>query len=96
VKERLAARVRQLKPSATLAVNAKAKALKAQGVDLINLSAGEPDFDTPDHIKEAAIKAIKEGFTRYTPVAGIPELREAIVAQIQRTTGFPMFPKRWW
>ncbi len=80
----LAQRVINLKPSPTLAVDAKAKALKAQGADIINLSAGEPDFDTPDHIKEAAIKAIKDGFTKYTPVAGIVELRQAIIDKLKR------------
>ncbi len=80
----LAQRVVNLKPSPTLAVDAKAKALKAQGADIINLSAGEPDFDTPDHIKEAAIKAIKDGFTKYTPVAGILELRQAIIDKLKR------------
>ncbi len=81
--KRLASRVRELKPSATLAINAKAKALRAKGIDIVNLSAGEPDFDTPAHIKAAAIKALEEGFTRYTPVPGIPELREAICARIK-------------
>ena len=80
----LAERVVNLKPSPTLAVDAKAKALKAQGADIINLSAGEPDFDTPDHIKDAAIAAIKEGFTKYTPVAGIVELRQAIIDKLKR------------
>ncbi len=80
----LAERVINLKPSPTLAVDAKAKALKAQGADIINLSAGEPDFDTPDHIKDAAIAAIREGFTKYTPVAGIVELRQAIIDKLKR------------
>ncbi len=80
----LAERVINLKPSPTLAVDAKAKALKAQGADIINLSAGEPDFDTPGHIKDAAIAAIKEGFTKYTPVAGIVELRQAIIDKLKR------------
>ena len=80
----LAQRVVNLKPSPTLAVDAKAKALKAQGADIINLSAGEPDFDTPDHIKDAAIEAIKAGFTKYTPVAGIVELRQAIADKLKR------------
>ncbi len=93
MKKELAKRVKQLKPSATLAINAKAKSLKAQGIDIINLSAGEPDFDTPEHIKEAAIKAIKEGFTRYTPVAGIPELREAVAAQIEKDYGLTYSPE---
>ena len=80
----LAERVRNLKPSPTLAIDTKAKTLKAQGVDIVNLSAGEPDFDTPEHIKEAAIKAIKDGFTKYTPVGGIPELKEAIAAKFEQ------------
>jgi aspartate aminotransferase len=79
----LSERVRNLKPSPTLAIDTKAKTLKAQGVDIINLSAGEPDFDTPDHIKEAAVKAIRDGFTKYTPVGGIPELKEAIAAKFE-------------
>ncbi len=82
--KRLASRVRELKPSATLAINAKAKALRDKGIDIVNLSAGEPDFDTPAHIKAAAIKALEEGFTRYTPVPGIPELREAICARVKK------------
>ncbi len=93
MKEKLATRVRQLKPSATLAINAKAKALKAKGIDIINLSAGEPDFDTPEHIKEAGIRAIRKGFTRYTPVAGIPELREAVAAQIKNDYGLTYTPE---
>ena len=80
----LAGRVLNLKPSPTLAVDAKAKALKAKGEDIVNLSAGEPDFDTPEHIKDAAISAIKEGFTKYTAVAGIVELREAIANKLKR------------
>ena len=74
----VASRIRQIPPSATLALNAKANQLKAQGVDIVNFGVGEPDFETPDNIREAAIRAIKEGFTRYTPVGGIPELKEAI------------------
>ncbi len=85
--------MRELKPSATLAVNAKAKSLKAQGYDIINLSAGEPDFDTPDHIKRAAIKAIEEGFTRYTVVSGIPELREAICHRLKVDYGLSYLPE---
>jgi aspartate aminotransferase len=93
MKKVLASRVRALKPSATLAVNAKAKALRAKGVDIVNLSAGEPDFDTPDHIKKAAIKAIEEGFTRYTVVTGMPELREAICAKIKDDYGLEYTPE---
>jgi aspartate aminotransferase len=68
----------QLTPSLTLAIDSKAKAMRAEGLDVCGFGAGEPDFDTPEHIKEAAIKALQEGFTKYTPSAGIPELRTAI------------------
>ena len=88
----LSKRVRALKPSPTLATDAKAKALKAQGVDIVNLSAGEPDFDTPDHIKEAAKAAIDQGFTRYTPVGGIMELKEAIAETLARDYGITYRP----
>ncbi|MEK7840184.1 MAG: pyridoxal phosphate-dependent aminotransferase, partial [Pseudomonadota bacterium] len=81
---RLARRVGRIKPSPTLAVDARAKELKAQGQDVIGLGAGEPDFDTPDHIKEAAIAAIRDGFTKYTAVDGTPSLKKAIVAKFQR------------
>jgi aspartate aminotransferase len=74
----LAERIKQIKPSPTLAVDAKAKALKAAGADILNFSVGEPDFDTPAHVREAGKAAIDGGFTRYTPVPGILELREAI------------------
>jgi len=77
----------RVKPSATLTADAKARELKAQGKDVIGLAAGEPDFDTPDNIKEAAIKAIRDGKTKYTNVDGIPELKEAIVAKFQRENG---------
>ncbi len=92
MKDYLSQRVKQLRPSATLAINAKAKELKAKGVDIINLSAGEPDFDTPQHIKAAAIKAIEEGFTRYTPVAGIAELKEAVCKRLKEDYGFSYLP----
>jgi len=75
---KLASRVVNLKPSATLTITAKAKALKARGVDVIGFGAGEPDFDTPQNIKNAAIESIKNGFTKYTVVGGIPELKEAV------------------
>lgn len=84
----LADRVTTIKPSPTLAVNAKAKALKAAGADILNFSVGEPDFDTPPHVCEAGKKAIDEGFTRYTAVPGMPELREAICQRIQQDRGF--------
>lgn len=74
----------RVKPSPTMAVTQKARDLKAKGADVIGLGAGEPDFDTPDHIKAAAIQAIKEGQTKYTAVDGIPELKEAIIAKFKR------------
>jgi aspartate aminotransferase len=80
----LARRIRQIPPSATLALNAKANQLKAQGIDVVNFGVGEPDFDTPANIREAAIRAIHEGFTRYTPVGGILELKEAIIDTFKR------------
>ncbi len=83
----LAERVDLIPPSPTLALDAKAKALKAAGRDVINFGIGEPDFDTPAHICEAAIKAIRDGFTRYTPVPGIVELREAIGEKFRRDNG---------
>ena len=77
-------RVASIKPSATLAVTARAARLRAQGHDIISLSAGEPDFDTPEHIKDAAIKALKDGFTKYTDVAGTAELKTAIINKFKR------------
>ncbi len=91
---KLSARVQAVKPSPTLAVNARAKALKAAGKDVIGLGAGEPDFDTPDHIKEAGIRAIKDGFTKYTAVDGTPELKRAIIAKFQRENGFEYTPEQ--
>ncbi|MFN4132396.1 MAG: pyridoxal phosphate-dependent aminotransferase [Caldimicrobium sp.] len=89
---KLSERVKALKPSATLAVDAKAKALKAQGINVINLSAGEPDFDTPLFIKEACIKALQEGFTKYTATPGLLSLREAICEKIKKDYGFEYRP----
>ena len=80
-------RLNSLSPSATLAMSQKSAELKAQGVDVINLSVGEPDFNTPDHIKEAAKKAVDENWSRYSPVAGYPSLRNAIVAKLKRENG---------
>jgi len=88
----LASRIRQIPPSATLALNAKANQLKAKGVDIVNFGVGEPDFDTPDNIREAAIRAIREGFTRYTPVGGTPELKEAIINRFQADYGLSYQP----
>jgi len=80
----IAERATKVKPSPTLAVDSKAKQLKAKGMDVVNFGVGEPDFDTPEHIKEAAIKAIKDGFTKYTPVGGIDELKEAIIEKLEK------------
>jgi len=88
----LARRIRQIPPSATLALNAKANQLKAQGVDVVNFGVGEPDFETPDNIREAGIRAIREGFTRYTPVGGIPELKAAIIKSFQELYGLSYKP----
>jgi len=84
----------RVKPSATLAADQKARELKAQGRDVIGLAAGEPDFDTPDNIKEAAIKAIRDGKTKYTNVDGIPELKDAICAKFQRENGLTYKPSQ--
>ena len=80
----LAESLNRIQPSATIAVSMKARELKAQGRDIISLSAGEPDFDTPDNIKEAAVAAMKAGKTKYTDVDGIPELKDAIIAKFKR------------
>ena len=84
---KLSARVQAVKPSPTLAVTARAAAMRAAGKDVIGLGAGEPDFDTPDHIKEAAIRAIHDGKTKYTPVDGTPSLKKAVVEKFQRDNG---------
>ena len=83
----LSDRLNRLSPSATLAMSQKSNELKAQGVDVINLSVGEPDFNTPDHIKEAAKKAVDDNFSRYSPVPGYPALRNAIVAKLKNENG---------
>jgi aspartate aminotransferase len=82
-----------IKPSPTLAIDAKAKALKQQGVEVINFGVGEPDFDTPINIKEAAITAINAGFTKYCPVAGTPELKNAIINKFKRDNGLTYAPE---
>ena len=88
----LASRMRRIKPSPTLAVTAKAGELKAAGKDVLSLGAGEPDFDTPAHVKAAAEKAIRDGFTKYTPVGGTPSLKKAIAAKHQRDNGLSYEP----
>jgi len=80
---KLSARAERLQPSATLTITAKAKALKSQGVDVIGFGAGEPDFDSPDHVKAAAINAIDQGHTKYTGVGGIDELKDAIIHRLK-------------
>ncbi|MEK6805588.1 MAG: pyridoxal phosphate-dependent aminotransferase [Pseudomonadota bacterium] len=90
----LSQRSGRIKPSPTLAVTAKAAELKAQGIDVLSLGAGEPDFDTPQHIKDAAIKALRDGFTKYTAVGGIPSLKKAIIAKHQRDNGLEYKPNQ--
>jgi aspartate aminotransferase len=84
---KLAQRLTQIKPSATLSINAKAKALKRQGVHIVNFGVGEPDFDTPQHIQDAAVKAMREGHTRYTAVSGVDELKDAILDCLREDYG---------
>jgi len=83
INARIAERFKKVQPSSTLAITSKAKKLKAEGKDIVNWAAGEPDFDTPDFIKEAAIRALRDGFTKYTPTTGIPELKSAICAKFK-------------
>jgi aspartate aminotransferase len=90
----LASRLSAIKPSATLALNAKAKNLVAQGVDVVSFAAGEPDFDTPRAIKDAAIEALNAGFTKYTATAGIPELRAAIAEKLEKDNGVKLTPEQ--
>jgi aspartate aminotransferase len=88
----LADRLQSLAPSSTLAVQARARALRARGVDVISFGAGEPDFDTPEHIKEAAVQALRRGQTKYTEVGGVPELRAAVCAKLRRDNGLDYEP----
>ena len=90
----LSQRVQRIKPSQTLAVTARAKALRAAGRDIIGLGAGEPDFDTPEHIKQAAIEALHEGFTKYTAVDGTPELKQAVVDKFARENQLTYVPEQ--
>ena len=90
----LSKRVQAIKPSPTLAVTARAAKLKAEGKDIIGLGAGEPDFDTPQHIKVAAIDAINKGFTKYTAVGGTPSLKQAVIAKYKRDNGLDYTPKQ--
>ena len=85
---KLSNRISNTKTSATIAMSMKARELKAQGKDIISLSAGEPDFDTPDHIKDSAIKSINEGNTKYTPVDGMISLKQSIVEKFKNENNF--------
>ena len=90
----LATRVQELTPSLTLAIDSKAKALKAEGIDVCGFGAGEPDMDTPEHIKTACIEAIQAGFTKYTPSSGIPELRQAISEKFKNDNNLDYKPSQ--
>ena len=92
--QNLSDRLNRLAPSATLAMSQKSSELKAQGVDVINMSVGEPDFNTPDHIKAAAVKAIEENWTRYSPVPGYPSLKEGIVNKLKNENGLDYKPSQ--
>ena len=92
--QNLSDRLNRLAPSATLAMSQKSSELEAQGVDVINLSVGEPDFNTPDHIKQAAIKAVEENWTRYSPVPGYPTLKDAIVNKLKNENGLDYKPSQ--
>ncbi len=92
--EVLAKRIRTISPSQTLAISAKAKAMKQAGEDVISFGAGEPDFSTPEHIVEAAVDALRKGYTKYTPAAGTPELRRAICSKLRRDNGLDYEPSQ--
>ncbi|HXJ74507.1 MAG TPA: pyridoxal phosphate-dependent aminotransferase, partial [Candidatus Dormibacteraeota bacterium] len=91
---KISRRAASLAPSLTLAIDSKAKQMKADGQDVVGFGAGEPDFDTPQHIKDAAIRALNEGFTKYTPSSGIPELRQAIADKFKRENGLSYKPSQ--
>src|SRR5262245_47551006 len=91
---RITQRAATLSPSLTLAIDARAKKMKAAGEDVVGFGAGEPDFDTPQHIKDAAIRALNEGFTKYTPSSGIPELRQAIADKFRVENGLNYKPSQ--
>jgi len=93
IRMQLSQRAVGINPSPTLAIDAKAKQMAASGVEVINFSAGEPDFDTPDHIKEAAIEAIRAGMTKYTPVGGTPQLKRAIIDKLNNDNGLEYKPE---
>ena len=84
MKDLLSQRARTIKPSITLSISAKAKAMRAEGIDVLSFSVGEPDFDTPEAIKQAARDALDKGFTKYTAASGIPELKQAVVDKYKK------------
>ena len=92
--ERLASRIRSISPSLTLAISAKAKAMKAEGENVISFGVGEPDFNTPEHIVDAAIEALEKGHTKYTASSGLPELRRAICEKFRRDNGLEYSPSQ--
>src|SRR4026208_2345937 len=94
IEYRISNRAASLAPSLTLAIDSKAKQMKSEGQDVVGFGAGEPDFDTPQHIKDAAIKALNEGFTKYTPSSGIPELRQAIADKFKRDNSLAYKPSQ--
>jgi len=94
MKYKISKRAASLSPSLTLTIDSKAKAMKAAGEDVVGFGAGEPDFDTPQHIKDACAKALADGFTKYTPASGIPELREAIADKFKRENGLTYKPSQ--
>src|ERR1051325_1598077 len=94
MKYQISQRASSLAPSLTLAIDSKAKQMKAEGQDVVGFGAREPDFDTPQHIKDAAIRALNEGFTKYTPSSGIPELRQAIADKFKRENGLGYKPSQ--
>src|SRR5260370_13991379 len=91
---KISRRAASLAPSLTSAIDSKAKQMKAEGQDVVGFGAGEPDFDTPQHIKDAAAKALADGFTKYTPSSGIPELRQAIADKFHRDNGLTYKPSQ--
>src|SRR5574344_763454 len=90
----LSKKAQAVKPSSTLAITAKAKELKAQGIDVVGFGAGEPDFNTPENICNAAIEAINSGFTKYTPASGIAELKQAISDKFKKFNGIDYKPSQ--
>ncbi|MDD3087340.1 MAG: pyridoxal phosphate-dependent aminotransferase [Candidatus Omnitrophica bacterium] len=94
IDNRLADRLKKVKPSSTLVITSKAKKLKSEGFDIVNLAAGEPDFDTPDFVKDAGIEAIKSGFTKYTPTTGILELRKLITEKLKKDNSLQYEPNQ--